>query len=324
VKLARALLVAWVTAGAAAARAEPDERPWAAGVPEARQVEARRLYDSGNLLFEQEKYTQALAIYRDAVALWDHPAIRYNMAVALIHLDQPLAAYESLAGALRYGAAPLQAEVYAQALTYKKLLLGQLAQLKVVCTEPGTQVFLDGEHVFTGPGEETRILAPGKHQLVASKPLFITVTRAVTLVAGGTVAEVLQPVAMPQNVHTERRWAPWKPWTVVAGGAVLALAGIPLQLAARSNMDRYERQVAEACPTGCPRDAIPEAARSTESRAHLENGLAIGLFAAGGAAVAAGVVLVLLNQPHPVEPASLTVVPAAIDGRLGAVVAGRF
>ena len=124
-------LVAACVALAPPARAEPDERPWAAGVPAERQEEARRRYDEGNLLFEQEKYAQALSIYRGAVELWDHPAIRYNMAVALIHLDQPLAAYENLASALRFGAEPLQADVYTQAQTYRKLLLGQLARLKV-------------------------------------------------------------------------------------------------------------------------------------------------------------------------------------------------
>src|SRR5262249_43670006 len=155
VRHAAAVLVG-LAIGAAPARAEPPEppeRPWADGVPDALQAEAKQLFDAGNLLFEQEKYAQALTIYRDAVKKWDHPAIRYNMAVANIHLDQPLAAYEDLASALRYGAAPLQADVYAQALTYQKLLLGQLAQLKVACAQAEVHVFVDGELVLTGPGE---------------------------------------------------------------------------------------------------------------------------------------------------------------------------
>src|SRR5262249_19507570 len=127
-------------------------------------------------------------------------------------------------------------------------------------------------------------------------------------------------VELPKPERTERRWDAWKPWTVVAVGAAVALAGIPLQIAANGSISDYEKQVAAACPAGCPKDSVPAAARDAESRAHLENGLAIGLFAAGGAALAGGVVLVLLNQPHPVETPRVSIVPT----RFGAALAARF
>jgi tetratricopeptide (TPR) repeat protein len=318
------LAAAWIVLIAAPAAAEPPNRPWAEGISEEVQAEAKRLFDAGNLLFEQEKYAQALAIYRDAVKKWDHPAIRYNMGVANIHLDQPLAAYEDLVSALRYGTAPLQADAYAQAQTYQKLLLGQLAQLKVVCAEPDVQVFLDGELVFAGPGDRLRVLLPGKHQLVASKPGFITATRAVGLVAGGAVEEVLRLVAMPQPIRTERRWANWTPWAVAGGGAALALLGVPFQLSARSNMNEYAKEVGEACPTGCPRSSIPASTLELESRAHLQNGLAIGLFATGGAVLVGGLTMVLLNQPRPVDSGSLAIAPTTSGGNVGVVVIGSF
>jgi hypothetical protein len=311
---------------AANTSADEPERPWAAGVAEARQAEARKLFDAGNLLFEQARYGQALSIYRDAVKAWDHPAIRYNMAVANIHLDQPLAAYEDLESALRFGSAPLERDAYAQALTYQKLLLGQLARLKVSCTEPGAQLFLDGELVLTGPGERSSVLLPGKHQLVASKPGFVAATRAVELVAGSTVEETLAPSALPRlaPVRTERRWAAWMPWAVAGAGAAVAAIGLPFQLAARSNMQDYDRQVGAACPTGCVSSAIPASTRDVESRARLDNGVAIGLFAVGGAALAGGIVLAVLNQPRPVEPPKVAVAPLLTDGRPGFVVSGRF
>jgi len=311
---------------AAHASADEPERPWAAGVPQAQQAEARKLYDAGNLLFEQARYGQALAIYRDAVKAWDHPAIRYNMAVANIHLDQPLAAYEDLERALRFGAEALAEDVYAQALTYQKLLLGQLARLKVSCAEPGAQLFLDGELVLTGPGDRSRVLLPGKHQLVASKPGFVAATRAVELVAGSSVEETLAPSALPRfvPVRTERRWAAWVPWAVAGAGAAVAAIGVPFELAARSNMQDHDRQVGAACPTGCVPSAIPASTRDLESRAHLESGVAIGLFVVGGAAVAGGIVLAVLNQPRPVEEPKVAFAPLFTDGRAGFVVSGRF
>ena len=59
--------------------------------------------------------------------MWDHPAIRYNTAVALINLDQPLAADVELDSAMRFGDAALGADTFKQAQLYKKLLGGQLA-----------------------------------------------------------------------------------------------------------------------------------------------------------------------------------------------------
>src|SRR6476620_10100923 len=125
----------------AAARAAQDQgagaasRPWAEGVPQEQQDQALGLFKEGNQLFEASQHAAALARYREALKIWEHPAIRYNAAVVLINLDQPLAAFDDLERALRYGVAPLGADTYQQALTYRKLLLGQLAELEVSCNE---------------------------------------------------------------------------------------------------------------------------------------------------------------------------------------------
>jgi len=159
-------------------------RPWAEGVPQDQQDQALGLFKEGNQLFEGSQHAAALAKYREALKLWEHPAIRYNTAVALINLDQPLAAFEDLERALRYGDAPLGADTYQQALTYRKLLLGQLAELDVSCVEAGAEITLDGQLLFVGPGEAMRRLLPGSHQLVARKPGFLTETRSLVLLPG--------------------------------------------------------------------------------------------------------------------------------------------
>ena len=127
----RILVVASILALALTRVAAADDKPWAAGVSDAEQQKALAIYREGNAEFEESRYAQALTKYREALKHWDHPAIRFNMAVCLINLQQPLEAFEHLEAGMKYGAAPLGPELYAQGVTYKKLLDGQLTHLKV-------------------------------------------------------------------------------------------------------------------------------------------------------------------------------------------------
>jgi tetratricopeptide (TPR) repeat protein len=106
-------------------------RPWAAGVSDSEQAIARELYVAGNREFAELRFAQALAKYKEAIQHWDHPAIRYNMAVCLINLDQLVEARDNLERSLAYGAAPLEGDTYGHGLTSRKLLDAQLAHLKI-------------------------------------------------------------------------------------------------------------------------------------------------------------------------------------------------
>ena len=281
---------------------EESSRPWAAGVSAEKQAEALRLFREGNEAFEQGRYAQALSAYRNAIGFWNHPGIQFNMAVALIQLDQPLPAYESLMQALRYGDAALEPQLFAQASTYKKLLLGQLAQLKVGCSEPDARVFLDGKELLTGPGEAKKVLLPGNHQIVASKPGFLTTPRSFTLVAGKESVETIELISIKQLARTERRWKTWKPWALIGGGVAVAALGVMLNLDARSGIESYDASVARICPQGCPSDDPRLAqARDVESNARLEHGFGVSFMVTGGLVAAGGVVMLVLNQPRLVE-----------------------
>ncbi len=123
----------------------------------------------------------------------------------------------------------------------------------------------------------------------------------------------LQPLsAVP--VHLVRRFSEWKPWTVLAAGAVVALIGIPLMLDTKSNYDAYDSDIARQCPSGCTAKQIPATAQAAYNRGRTENAAAVTLFAAGGAVVATGIVLLILNQPHP-EAAGTVIVTPAVSGK---------
>jgi hypothetical protein len=275
------------------------DRPWADEVPESSQKEALTLFEEGNKLFETSEHAAALAKYRKALESWDHPAIRYNAAVALINLDQPLAANENLELALRFGALPFSADTYQQALTYRKLLRGQLAQLKVSCAEPGAEVTLDGAPLFVGPSDASRWVLPGPHQIVARKPGFLTETRSLTLLPGKPASQTV--VLQEQRtvpVKTVSRWAVWKPWTVLGAGVLVGLVGLPVWLDAKSNMNAFDAQVGQSCPMGCQSSALPQSAWDAKDRGHAENIIAVSLFSVGGVVAASGLAMLLLNQPH--------------------------
>src|SRR5262245_46605341 len=96
--------------GAATAHAE--DKPWAEGVSAENQKAALALYKEGNKFFEESQYKDALAKYEQALAAWDHPAIRYNAAICRINLDQPVEAYDDIVAALRFGEPPLGRDMF--------------------------------------------------------------------------------------------------------------------------------------------------------------------------------------------------------------------
>lgn len=308
------MVLAFVIAAASASHAD-DAKPWAAGVGEAEQAAALETYRGGNSEFEESRYPQALAKYREALAQWDHPAIRFNMAVALINLDQPLEAHEHLEKAMKFGAAPLGTEGYAQAVTYKKLLDGQLARLRVRCNVEGADVTLDGKPLLHCTGEATRLLAPGDHHLVATKRGFQPETTALALVPGKEhVHDVKLAVVGAKLV---RRWRANRPWIVVGIGVGAVLLGTGFELQSRSDYRSYDELVRSRCPLGCPPDMAVSDSLDTKGR--VENIVGVSLLATGGALVVAGLVGVYLNAPRPIGEQAPVVVPVALRGGGGAL-----
>jgi len=298
-------VVAVVGSGGAAPIDSDAGRPWAVGVTPAHQKEALSLFKSGNVFFEESRHVEALARYKSALDSWDHPSIRYNIAVCLVHLDQPLGAYENLVAALRFGPAPFSAELYAQAQTYKKLLDGQLARLHVRVSEPEAEVFLDGELLFKAPGEVERIVKPGNHALSARKRLFLTESQALMLLPGSVFQAELKMLPLSAATKTERRFPAWKPWVVFGSGLVVAAVAAGLLVDTKSTYDAYDRAAAScsALPGGgCRADtAIAQLAAGQRARGDAEQIASGILFGVGGATVLAGVVLLIANQPRIVE-----------------------
>lgn len=306
----RAVLVACcIVAAAPVAAAEPAP-PWAEGVSDARQAEANALFSEGNQLFAQLAHAAALDKYRAAIALWDHPMIRFNAAVTLVRLDRMLEADDNLEKALRFGAAPFTKELYQQALDYRALLKKQLGDVEVSCDQPGTQIVLDGKPWFVGPGRQRMRVTAGEHVVVAERKGHMTLSRRLVIGGGRTVTEEVALVPIERAMIVEYRHPRWLPWTVTASGAAIAAGGLGTWLWGGRELDQFQGAFVKQCPDGCEAGLgmHPDLA-AMEDRALLAGKIGVSMMVAGGVVAAGGVVWGLLNRPTRRMP-KIEVMPA--------------
>jgi tetratricopeptide (TPR) repeat protein len=315
--LNNSLLMIAFLAATAAADPQPGpvtpggDNPWSTGVAQADQDAALALYTDGNVEFENARFDQALDKYEQALAHWNHPAIHFNKAVALNSLGRVKDAADEMDRALVYGAAPLGDDLYQRGLNYRTSFEARLARVDVSCREAGTQVSFDGKPMFQAPGHAEVRVDPGDHQIVAVKQGYQTATEMLHLAPGTKRPYEVHLIALKPDTRYVRRWAQWQPYTVAAGGAIVVGLGALADRFASDKYADYDAAVARHCPHGCTSATAGTFSdlASTKSRADLDRDVAISLFAIGGAAIVAGVVGAVANQPHPLvehlAPASL-------------------
>jgi hypothetical protein len=315
-----------------------DVRPWANGVsPEQIRV-ASQAFTEGNAQLNDGIFTKAVEKYREALKSWDHPAIHYNLALALMNLDQPVEVYGELEKAIQYGAAPLEKDKYEHAKEYMKIVEGSIAQIEVSCAKRGAKVSVDGKEVFVAPGQYKARVRIGKHTFVAEKQGYNAQIDAPFVGPGEHFRIELKLYTHEELTRYKRRWdTTWMPYAVMGGGVVFGLVGGVLELSAKSSYDNYDKKVAacvEASPSGACEDA-----KLTSLKDSGDTKRALGFigYAAAGAALAAGGVLLYLNREHAYQISadehrrelqrsgvSAAVVPYVAPGAAGALVQGRF
>lgn len=299
----RVALAALVLA-AIATNAAADDDPWEVGVPEERQDQANALFAEGNELFSQRAHGAALEKYKAAIAIWDHPMIRFNMAVTLIRLDRVLEADEALERALRFGDKPFTPELYQQALAYQTLVRKQLGDLSASCEQAGTRVLLDGKPWFTCPGSATIRVTAGEHSLVAEGKRFLTLGRRLVIGGGTTAHEKLSLVPIEAAMLTTYRHPRWIPWTVLGAGVVVAVGGgAGFYVSGKNRMADFANAFFRECPAGCEADLSthPDLARQRDA-AQLRYTLSTTFIVGGSAIAITGVVWAVLNRGRRVLP----------------------
>lgn len=298
------------------------DEPWEQGVPQDKRDQAQALFAEGNALFAQQAHGPALEKYKAAIALWDHPLIRFNLAVTQIRLDKILEAAVDLEAALRFGQEPFTPELYQQAIDYQKLVAGRVGQLEASCDQPDVQVLLDAKPWFACPGTQKQRVLTGEHVVVGEKKGYLTISRRIVVASTATSTTKLALLPLDAVMKLEYPSPRWLPWTTAGAGLAIALGGLGLRFAARNQMDEFEANFAKRCPMGCQPDLsdVPDLARDRDS-AELEGQIAVTMMVAGGVATAGGVVWAILNRPKRVLP-DLEVAPTT--GGMTAHASWRF
>ncbi len=278
--------------------AEGDNRPWAEGVSVDDQAQAEVIFKEGNQHMRDSLFVQAIGKYREALTIWDHPSIHYNLSLALMNLDRPILVYGHLGNAISHGPEPIEQDKYDQALAYRELVLEELAWIEVVCEQEDVRVALDGRQLFVGPGREKVLVRKGEHQVSASREGYFAQNRQITLAAREEAVEVFNLVSVDEVTVSRRRWAPWIPWTLVATGSAIVASGAIFHNQSRTGFGSYDDGFDSACSEGCPVTDISTNLNDELSGAENNQTIAYIAYGVGGVALASGMVMVFLNQPR--------------------------
>jgi hypothetical protein len=277
--------------------------PWAAGVSHDAQQQANALFAEANQLFAQQAHAPALAKYRAAIALWDHPLIQFNMAVTLVRLDRVLEAADALDKALRFDAAPFPSQdQYQQALDYHKLVAGRVGTIRASCTQAGATLLLDGKRWFHCPGDrQIRVLA-GEHTVVGEASGFLTISRRMVVTGGATATGTFTFVPLDGPGTLEYPSPRWLPWTVTGAGTAAAVGGLAFWIAGRDQMQQFRADFGELCKDSCSgnleANATERQLAAQRDSAFVKNHVGIAMMSVGGAIAVGGVVWTILNRPR--------------------------
>ncbi len=296
-------------ADAPQAQEGPSARPWAEGVSQEDQQKALKAFREGNALLKDAVFAQAAVRYREALTSWDHPAIHYNLVLALLNLDRPTEVLEHLNKAMAYGPDPLDPEKYEQAKQYKTLTERQLARLVVRCELEGAVVSMDGQELFVAPGQYEGFVRPGPHSIVAKKEGYMNSEVSPSLVPGVLSEFDMILLSAADATEYRRLWPNWRPWTVFGAGIVVAAVGAGLHLKGRADISAFDDEVnAQYQATNNEAygaDLSYELLNSRDSALRNQK-IAMVMYGVGGAAIVTGAVLLYFNRLRPYRPETST------------------
>jgi hypothetical protein len=273
------------------------KRLWAQGVSKEEQAMASTLFQEGNVRLENSLFPKAIESYEQALKLWNHPSIHYNLALALVNFKEPLLLHDHLTEALRYGGQPLDSAKIARVHDLLKLVERQLTLVRISCEIAGATVRLNGEPLFVAPGHHEAWVLPGEYTFTVLKEGYPLNERKRTAVAGEELVLDYRIYTQEELTRYHRPWPAWRPWAVVGLGVALSGSGLLLHQQATDKYRRFDEAIARCSSDNNGRGCLPSPEILSE-QSHgnrFQNG-ALGSFSVGGAALTLGLTLVYFNR----------------------------
>ncbi len=285
-----------------AAKAQQEEeapkapKPWEEGVSEENQTKAKALFKEGTILLNDASFAPAAAKLEEALSLWEHPAIHYNMAMAQVQLDRPLEARKHLVAATKFGADAIGETNFESAKTYLKLVERQLSMAVISASMDGVDVSLDGQPLFSSPDTFKDFVPAGTHAIVARKDGYLTSELSETFEPGAQKELNIRLYTAEELTEYRHRWPVWMPWTVFGAGVAVAAVGGALHGVGVSKIHKFDDN---AKANGLLGITTTDSDRDLRNDGiSLQKG-AVSLYAVGGAAIVSGITLIILNKAKP-------------------------
>lgn len=316
-------------------KSDPGKKPWAEGVSADEKLKAQGLFNEGNEAMSNGLFPVAAEKYRAALKHWDHPGIHYNLALALVNLDQPVEMHAALEKALVHGPEPLGGdERHARAKDFKKLVEDDLVRVEYTIEEPGSVLIIDGKEVLKGPGTYKAMIREGEHAIAARAEGYSPTQLNLRLLGGETSRMELKLFTDAELTRETRMMPTWVPYSVLGAGVILGGVAAWQHTSAKSGFEEYDTAIERCAGMGTTGGCEPDPTTfDIKSSAESKQTLATTMYVAGGVALAAGVVLVILNRPksYRIDPlsqqdggADVSFSPVIGPGHAGFAATGRF
>lgn len=279
---------------------------------------AKELFQSGQKLYKQARYAEAIAKFEEAYLVRPHPVIYFNIGKCQEQLGETAKALRAYRDYLRLAPDAKDKETVSDAIANLERRLRErgMQQLMVFADPPTARIAVDGKELGSSPASVE--LIAGNHVLTVTadgyekveRSFVMQTTRAteMTISLRPSGAAKPEPIAtdVPKNESKPATVEPPPPtpplvvsqpaeqprksgrvWTYVAGGVAVASLGAGIGLGAASNgaMEQFTK-------TGPhPSDVVQERFNTAQANA---TGLATGANIAYGVAGAAAITAVIL------------------------------
>lgn len=200
------------------------------------------------------------------------------------------------------------------------------------------EILLNGEQVTDEWWNRALPVEGGTYTIIARAPRASEWSISVTLAPESDAQTVdipdlwdrQQRLGTENNtISTRRRWATWKPWTIIATGATVTGASGLLHRLAYRNFKEFDRGFlrlsCSQAPHICSSAEIPRVLGNLLDRARQQQAMSAGGYILGSSLIAVGAVLLYLNRARPMEQKisftrSVVVIPVASEDTLGVLV----